>query len=76
MERHKMYELYDYTDGYGIVDYYDTMDEVMEAAEEWKIDTDGDCDLHIRKWDDDLEMYLPINENKLPFPDDDFDVPF
>lgn len=40
----KRYKLYDTMEGVA-VGYYDTLEEVKKATDEFFIDTDGDCDL-------------------------------
>lgn len=59
--KNKRYRLYDYAEAYGVVDYYDTLDEIKEAADEWHEDTDGDCDLVFQEWNERLGGYFEID---------------
>ena len=54
------YKLLDFTDDYGLVGYYSTLEEVQEVAEAWRDDTDCDCKLVISEWDDEIQSYVPI----------------
>ena len=56
------YKLLDFTDGYGLVGYYSTLEDAQEAAEAWRDDTDGDCELVIYEYDEDVQAYVPIRE--------------
>ncbi|MBE6855850.1 MAG: hypothetical protein E7500_00250 [Ruminococcus sp.] len=58
----KRYRLYDYAEDYGVVGYYDTIEEARKAKTEWEHDTDGDCDLDIQKWDEEKGKYLDCYE--------------
>lgn len=54
------YQLIDYVDDYGTVGYYETLEEAHEAIESWIIDTDGECRLHLKEWDERLGAYISI----------------
>lgn len=56
------YKLIDFTDDYGLVGHYSTLEEAQEAAEAWRDDTDGDCELVIYEWDEDIQAYVPVRE--------------
>lgn len=56
------YKLIDFTDDYGLVGRYSTLEDAQEAAEAWRDDTDGDCQLVIYEWDEDVQAYVPIRE--------------
>lgn len=59
MHHHK-YQLIDYVDDYGTVGYYETLEEAHEAIEDWMIDTDGECCLHLKEWDERLGAYISV----------------
>lgn len=56
----KKYELSDWYEGELIIGTYDTMAEAEKSARQFIADTDGECDLAISKWNDNLNMYMPI----------------
>ncbi len=58
------YKLIDLTDNYGLVGYYSTLEDMQEAAEDWRIDTDGDCNLLLQMWDEDVQAYVPVREEE------------
>ena len=60
MRKHKEYQLYDLYDCYGIVGEYDTLDELKQAADEWETETDGECDLVLRRWNEDMQAFRPL----------------
>lgn len=60
MRKHKEYQLYDLYDCYGIVGEYDTLDELERAADEWGIETDGECDLVLCRWNEDIQAFRPL----------------
>ena len=57
---HKKYQLYDLYDFYGEIGSYDTLEEAHRAAEDWKDETDGECDLIIRKWNEAEQRHIPF----------------
>lgn len=54
------YMLVDYCEDYGLVGYYETLDEMIDAASEWEADTDGECDLVFKEWYEPLGEYVEI----------------
>lgn len=44
----KRYRLYDYYEKYGVVGYYDDIEEARKAKAQWEDDTDGECDTDIQ----------------------------
>ncbi len=57
---HHKYWLIDYVDDYGTVGYYETLEEAREAIEDWMIDTDGECRLYLKEWDERLGAYISV----------------
>lgn len=54
------YEIWDYYEDFGIVGHYETLDEVKEAKTDWEEDTNGKCELEIRKWNNAVRLCIPI----------------
>lgn len=57
---HKKYQLYDLHACYGEVAVCDTPEAILYAAEQREIETNGRCDLVIRQWDENLQVYRPF----------------
>lgn len=58
---HKKYCLYDFYECYGIVAECDTLREIRQAWTGWVADTDGECDLMILLWDQNLQGFRPFH---------------
>ena len=56
----KKYQLYDFYECYGVVAECDTLKEIYKAWDNWVANTDGECDLIIRQWDENLQGYRPV----------------
>ena len=56
----KKYKLIDYYEGYGVVGEYDTIEEMKEAAYNWMLETDGECDLSYRRRCEECGKYHEI----------------
>ncbi|MDE6087909.1 MAG: hypothetical protein K2G25_05930 [Oscillospiraceae bacterium] len=62
----KKYQLYDFYGLYGAVADCDTLEEIEEARADWEAETDGECDLIIRQWDENLLGYRPFYGSENP----------
>ncbi|MDE5754819.1 MAG: hypothetical protein K2H89_09825 [Oscillospiraceae bacterium] len=62
---HKKYQLYDFYECYGAVADCDTLEEIEKACADWEAETDGECDLIIRQWDENLQGYKVCCENRM-----------
>lgn len=54
----KKFKVYDYFENYGCVRNYDTLKDAKKACKEWHEDTDGDCDLVIKVYDEKFKVYV------------------
>lgn len=57
----KKYQLYDFYECYGAVADCDTLEEIKQEAEQWESETDGECDLIVRQWDEKLLGYRAVS---------------
>lgn len=48
----KKFMVYDYCENYGCVGIYDTLEDAKKACKDWNEDTDGECDLEIKVYDE------------------------
>jgi len=55
----KKYRLCDLYEDYGIIGEFDTYGEICQAAERWKAETDGECDLIMFRWNASAQSYEP-----------------
>ncbi|MDE7122607.1 MAG: hypothetical protein K2O42_10670 [Oscillospiraceae bacterium] len=62
----KKYQLYDFCELYGAVADCDTLEEIQEVRTDWEVETDGECDLIIRQWDENLQGYRPFYGSENP----------
>ena len=53
------YKLADFYEDYELVGCYDQLDEARHAAESYREETDGECDLVLFYWNDDYQAYAP-----------------
>ena len=60
MMKRKKYELSDWYEGENIIGTYDTIAEAEKVAQKFIADTDGECDIIISSWNDNLNMYMPV----------------
>lgn len=56
----KKYMLVDLYENYGIVGRYNTFDEMKRDASEWEKETDGECNLTFKIWNEPLNKYVDI----------------
>ena len=56
----KKYCLYDFYERYGVVAECDTLREIRQAWISWMTETDGECDLMILLWDENLLGFRPF----------------
>lgn len=59
----KKFRLMDYCDNFGLVGDFDTYEEMVEYAEEWEEETDGECNLAYYEWNNDIHCYAYIGED-------------
>lgn len=60
----KKYRLYDLYECYGKVAESDDLYDVIQAAEKWEEETDGECDLIFQEWSDIYQTYICHYEQK------------
>lgn len=51
MEEKTIYKLYDYYEGKQLVGEYDNWHDLCDAKKQYRIDTDGECDLDVEFYD-------------------------
>lgn len=54
------YQVCDLYECFGVVGVYDTLEGAEKATRDWEEETDGKCDVIIRKWDEALCAYRAI----------------
>ncbi len=58
----RRFQLWDYYENYGLVDDYETLGEAIEAANDWREDCEGECELVIKEYNKELDKYIEIAE--------------
>lgn len=56
---HKKYRILDLYENYGLIGEFDRYGEACRAAELWKLETDGECDLIMFRWNEISQIYEP-----------------